>query len=621
MAFVYRENKLKNVRPNTALGPGEYLPLSKSKIIKNNDGYAPFESGVKKFKPPYGELNLIKNATPGPGKYYVDHLKTKTKKIKNLACIRLSNHEEADNNNIKSKFDLHYPKEKLGFDVKEKRFKNPNNINPGPGEYFQKKKHKKNEESKGRARSALYLNNEYVPRNGGVIVPSIPYKDNGFEIGENNCLIKLESDNDIMKKNEGKIGPGSYEIDNPKSWLKNTGTSWSKMKVERDMNISNNHNSKDITRPETALELNIKVVPVHNPDLINESIKRSKTAHTPIYYQMMKHYSEEGNKERDIKYLSDKKSSQIPGPGYYLDIHKNSTFYKDTLPYPEFKQFFLSNNERFPEIKQNELLGPTTYFQNNHYFNSTFSTDKLKKSENKNKIKKTPFSTREKRFDNVHHQVLENRKTPGPGSYDPKIVKSIVANKFNNTTNTFNFRSKRFGTTGSDIKWKISTPGPGSYINPYTATGTSNTLLINGIYIDIKKGKEILRPKSSISKPLNTNLRSKNNVPGVGLYNPDMITSISYNNRKKVKALSENINVAFNSRVKNEENKKDYKSNIGPGIYYNYKPIKQTQINPPFHGSEAKLKNNIKMFGIGPGYYESRSYFDWNKKSYNASFY
>jgi hypothetical protein len=64
MAFVYRENKLKNVRPNTALGPGEYLPLSKSKIIKNNDGYAPFESGVKKFKPPYGELNLIKNATP-----------------------------------------------------------------------------------------------------------------------------------------------------------------------------------------------------------------------------------------------------------------------------------------------------------------------------------------------------------------------------------------------------------------------------------------------------------------------------------------------------------------------------------------------------------------------------
>jgi len=30
-------------------------------------------------------------------------------------------------------------------------------------------------------------------------------------------------------------------------------------------------------------------------------------------------------------------------------------------------------------------------------------------------------------------------------------------------------------------------------INPYIATGTANTLLINGFYIDICKGKEILR--------------------------------------------------------------------------------------------------------------------------------
>jgi hypothetical protein len=49
MAFVYREDKLKNVRPNTALGPGEYLPITKSKTIKNNNDRAPFESGVKKL--------------------------------------------------------------------------------------------------------------------------------------------------------------------------------------------------------------------------------------------------------------------------------------------------------------------------------------------------------------------------------------------------------------------------------------------------------------------------------------------------------------------------------------------------------------------------------------------
>ena len=36
MAFVYKENKLKNVRPNTALGPGEYLPLTREKKYRNS---------------------------------------------------------------------------------------------------------------------------------------------------------------------------------------------------------------------------------------------------------------------------------------------------------------------------------------------------------------------------------------------------------------------------------------------------------------------------------------------------------------------------------------------------------------------------------------------------------
>ena len=627
MAFVYREDKLKNIRPNTALGPGEYLPQSKSKILKNNDGRAPFESGVKKFKPLYGELNAIRNITPGPGKYYVDDLKAKTKKMENLANIKLSNYEDLENNSnfkIKAKLNLIQPKEKLGFDVKEQRFKNPDNINPGPGEYFQKKKNKGN---KGRARSALFLNNDYAPKSAKVIVPSIPYRDNGFEIGENNSLIKLENPDEVEKKNKGKIGPGSYDIDNPQSWLKN-GTSWSKMKVEREMNISNQASSKDITRPESALELNINVVPLQNPEMVknkfNKSKKRTKTAyHIPVYYKMMKESAEE-RKQNNIKMLIDKKAYQVPGPGYYLDIQKNSTFYRDSLPFPEFKQFFLSNNERFPELKQNEFLGPATYFQNNNYFNSTFSSGKIQKSTDKNKKMKTPFSSREKRFNQIQgNNEIEIGKTPGPGSYDPKIIKSIVTNKFNNATNTFNFRSKRFGTTGSDIKWKQSTPGPGSYINPYTATGTSNTLLVNGLYIDIRKGKEILRPRAKETKPLNNNIKKinkGNNVPGVGLYNPDMITSISYNNRKKVKENS-NINVAFSSRIPNEENKKESKSNIGPGMYYKDKPIKQTQISPPFHDSDVKFKSNKKMFGIGPGYYESRSYFDWNKKSFNSTFY
>jgi hypothetical protein len=617
MAFVYKENKLKNVRPNTALGPGEYLPLTREKKYRNSTVSAPFDSSVKKFKSLYGELNAIKNATPGPGKYYTDELRMKTRKMENIAYIKRSNIDDFIPNKSQTNTNFFPTKEKLGFDIKVKRFKNVVNENPGPGEYFKGKKRKPIEEAKGtkgRARSALYFANNYVPKKN-VLVPSIPYKDNGYEIGENNSLIKLESDKEIWQKNTNKIGPGSYDIDNPQSWLKN-GSSWSKMKEERAMNINEQQNSKDVTRPETAIDLNIIAISSNKKNMKskkNLNKNRFKAIRpNPAYYQMMKDSIDEENK---LKVYHNQNGDGLPGPGQYIDIIKSSGFYKDTIPYPEFKQFFLSNNERFVEKKANNYLGPTTYYENNNYYKSSFSAEKILKKKDRNKIKKTPFNSREKRF-NVLNKQLINEDNPGPGTYEPKIFKAIESNKFNNNTNTFNFRSKRFTTAGTDIKWKNSIPGPGSYINPYTAKGTSNTLLINGLYLDIRKGKDLLRPKSKITKSLKQN---DNKIPEAGMFNPGLIYSIAYNNNKKVNSTNNNMNIAFNRTVKPEENKFN-KTNLGPGYYYHPRIITQKQINPPFSQSDTKFKKNKEMYGIGPGYYESRSYFDWNKKSYNVSF-
>ena len=611
MAFVYRENKLKKMRPNTALGPGEYLPISKEKKFKNNNISAPFESNEKKFRSFYGGLNAIKNATPGPGKYYIDKLEIKTKKLENLSNIKRSNVDGFILNKSHSEKNLYADSERLGFDIKGKRFKDEVNKNPGPGEYFKENKMKKYNDSNHRAKTALYKNTNYVPKDN-VFVPSIPYKDNGFEIGENNSLIKLESENDLWKKNQDKLGPGSYDIDNPKEWLK-SGTSWSKMKVERVMNIKNDQNLKDITRPETALILNVNYISEHPNNLKEKKPKNKKRLQTakykPVYYQMSNSH------EDNLKSLINKKKDGFPCNDYYIDIVKDSVFYKDTIPYPEFKQFFLSNNQRFAEVKKNEFLGPTTYFENNNYYKSSFSSEKILKKKDINKVTKTPFNTREKRFKKVNNNVV-NEEFPGPGTYNPKIIKAIESNKFNNKTNTFNFRSKRFGTAGSDFKWKISIPGPGSYINPYTATGTSNTLLINGLYLNIRKGKEILKPKSKETIPLK---KPDNMVPGVGSFNPGLVSSIAYNNRKKAKFANDKRNVAFNSAIK-RENKKVYKSNVGPGYYYHPKQFKEKQINPPFLQSSTKFKKDKNIFGLGPGFYESRSYFDWNKKSFNSLF-
>ena len=69
----------------------------------------------------------------------------------------------------------------------------------------------------------------------------------------------------------------------------------------------------------------------------------------------------------NLKSLTNKKNNEFLIPDYYIDIVKDSGFYKDTIPYPEYKQFFLSNNQRFIELKKNEFLGPATYFENNNY--------------------------------------------------------------------------------------------------------------------------------------------------------------------------------------------------------------------------------------------------------------
>ena len=665
MAFVYREEKLKKVRPNTTLGPGQYLPITDTKIVKSNVGRAPFESSAKKFKPMFGENYSYKKGTPGPGNYYQDNFEEKSRKIKNSANIKYSGQEEnivqdkylsKTGNNFNTKYDVNDQKEVLGFEVKEKRFKNSSNINPGPGNYFKDEQNKK--VNKLRAKSAMEINsknfninkNKYIE---SLKVPSIPFNDNGFEIDNNNSLVKLEDPNTfLMFRGDKKesVGPGSYDLDDPKSWLKN-GTSWSKMKEPKIFNQFGNkslysNTSKNSTRPQTALELSQNIVATHsnNSSISKSIINRNSTAKMLKnareqrkwnMVQMRKDFKKETQERRNnshrIPLMADDyyeqmekfSNKQVPGPGYYVDMVKESDFYRKSMPYPEFKQFFLSNNERFPETKSNELLGPSTYYKDNIYYNSAFNTGEIEKQVDINKNKETPFLTRAKRFTNNNSQKdgnkATNTKTPGPGAYDPKIPKTIEPNKFGNINNTFNFRQKRFGPSASELKWQMDTPGPGEYINPYTATGTANTLLINGLYIDIRKGKEILRQKAKIQKPLR---EVGLNTPGVGSYDPDKVISIAYNNRKKAKDRKENekLKIAFDSHMKDEKQLSELKSNLGPGIYYKELPAKSPKIRSPFQNGVERMKDGKVGSGLEPGHYDIGSYFDWNKKTYNVSY-
>ena len=668
MAFVFREEKLKRIRPNTALGPGQYLPITDTKIVKSNVGRAPFESSEKKFKPLFGENYSYKKGTPGPGNYYKNDVEEKSKKLENLANIKQSSQEEnllqdkylsKTGNNFKTKYNVNNQKEVLGFEVKDKRFKNVSNINPGPGDYFQNIHDEK--QNKYRAKSAIAINsknqnkkNKYINKNNGISVPSIPYNDNGFEIDDNNSLIKLEDPNSfLMFRGDKKesVGPGSYDLDNPKNWLKN-GTSWSKMKVPKALNNFGNKSlhsnaSKLSTRPQTALELSQNIVATRSTNSSTSKSVMSRASTAKMLknareqrkwnmVQMKQDFKEETQRRRNnsnrmpllandyYEQMEKFSNKQIPGPGYYIDMIKESDFYKKSMPYPEFKQFFLSNNERFPDTKTNENLGPTTYYKDNIYYDSAFNTGEIDKKIDINKNKETPFSTRAKRFSNNSNfqkgsTNVTNTKTPGPGTYDPKIMRTIEPNKFDNFNNTFNFRQRRIGPSASELKWQMETPGPGEYINPYTATGTANTLLINGLYIDIRKGKEILRQKAKIQKPLR---EVGLNTPGVGTYDPDKVISIAYKNRKKAKERKENekLKIAFDSHMKDEKQLSELKSNLGPGIYHKELPSKSPTIRSPFQNGVERMKDGKVGSGLEPGHYDIGNYFDWNKKTYNVSY-
>ena len=661
MAFVFREERLKDLKNMASLlpGPGQYLPITNTKIVKSNIGVAPFESNVERYK----NENKSKDNFPGPGNYYKNLFDEKVKRDKNSAKIKSSSQAEnilqdkylsKTGNNIQTKYNVNNGKEVLGFEVKEKRFKKSPNINPGPGDYFQENKEEQTQK-KFRARSAMEIKVRNKNKNSEKIInaPSIPFNDNGFDIDDNNSLVKIEDPNTfLMFRGDKKesVGPGSYDLDNPKSWLKN-GTSWSKMKEPKsskkffgDKSMYSNASNYS-TRPQTALELSQNIVATHSSNSgisrfnnmsrasTAKMLKNARDQRKWNITQMRQDFKEETQRRRnnsnrvpllasDYYEQMDKFSNkQIPGPGYYIDMNKESDFYAKSIPYPEFRQFFLSNNERFTENISNQNLGPTTYYKDNIYYNSAFNTGEIEKNVDINKNKETPFLTRAKRFNgnNLQQGNTKPTKTPGPGTYNPKLVRTLEPNKFSNFNNTFNFRQKRFGPSNSELKWQMETPGPGEYINPYTATGTANTLFINGLYIDIRKGKEILRQKSKVEKPLR---QVGLNTPGVGTYDPDKVISISYKNRKRANDRKENekLGIAFDSHMKDEKQLSELKSNLGPGIYYKELPPKAPKISSPFKNEEERMKIGKVGSGLNPWQYDIGSYFDWNKKTFNVTY-
>ena len=640
MAFVFKsEREVTNdkIKTNNILGPGEYLPLTETRKFTVNK--EPFLSSMREHPQKINDV-------PGPGAYYHDEILIKY--LKNVQNEKIS--EQNDKVHLIAKggsVDLHPNTEKIGFNSKSKRFKVWGlDASPGPGQYFPPLAKKKDKASKLREEEYFSKQKIKIKKiNEFQRIPTIPSKiqEFGFEVLDNGTLVQKQNP-DMYKTFSGEkgdtVGPGSYEIEKPSNWRK-TGTEWSKLKVERDFSkkpktgkdsstcltstnfsetgnntknsfysplSTNSFKKVNFTSQETETQMPMNLINVPTPETAkNKNRLSEKNIFKCRILNCMRFNGKKLNKKETFESVI---RGNFPGPGYYYDPFRTSSFF--FKPTPEFKQFFGSKLERFStnNTEQNNL-GPGQYFE---------------KSMNKTSIGFAPFSSKTNRF---HDSFVPENKTdiPGPGEY---TLKSFTSAPLQIKTNALTPKAK-FGSNVKrfvdivNTKWKYSIPGPG-YYNSEENKSDNNKKFSKSFY-----GKNIFNLANNMkNNPFRKFIFKKNinreKSPPIGTYNPGMIFSIDYNNRKKVFETKNNkvaFKSSFSKKKKHLKNKIDkYNINIGPGYYYHEKKNKNLKPSPQFYLPENQTDKWFKSQNpnVGPGKYDIENYYEWNKRSFNINF-
>ena len=139
----------------------------------------------------------------------------------------------------------------------------------------------------------------------------------------------------------------------------------------------------------------------------------------------------------------------------------------------------------------------------------------------------------------------------------------------------------------------------------------------NNVYTNYKTDLELVKELDKIPKEEFSN-------PPVGLYNPNIISSMEYNVKSKINPYIDQKIVGFGVQDKKGDSliSKDNNRSVGPGRYYKSKIMDLKQNSSPFNRSDKRF-NYENMYNNkfpGPGSYEINSFDDWNKKSHNILF-
>ena len=574
--YTYLNNELRS----------ELEELNKLIEKKEKENKVPFNTNAKGH-----EISYKYKPVPGPGAYNLD----KPKKF-----------IEKDNSSFLSK------------SQRFKKIHNELNI-PGPGSYnlLDNKISLRKNQIQIRPNSNTSIHNDINSVNN---VASIPAKKQefGYNIDNNGDLILAVdpiADFCFSGTKRDSIGPGRYD---PVSKEKNHCIRWDKSSGRKpnDFYGVSTEIKNEKTTNSSLVDTDISTLKSTNE---RNNIKKLKPKPFKlIRYKSVRNILNIQKDEEDVIDLKKEfdflnhKNNIISGPKksrnylYKYNITKHQSK-------PEEFQFFGSSNRRNLDdvliLNDNTKVGPGSYFHNTYKkFQNLFLNKNKYSFEHIKEIEKKPRKL---------HRSLSNI---GPGSYN--IDRSLEKKSFNSYGN---FSTEKRFDLSYNPQTKIENfaelgggnPGPGSY--------NVNDQWIKDVHKIVYKPK-LVNVDEEIKKN-NNNVKQIENQPDFNIYQNDKyINIIQENIRKKTNPfVSENMPfLSGNNRFKfigTDSNK-----NIGPGKYDLFKKGKKQRkfdsILAPFNSLEEKKPIYIGKINnnVAPGEHSKDSYFDWNKKSFNALF-
>ena len=569
-------------------------------------------------KSSYFNINSCDNFSPGPGAYNLNN---------NL--IKKSYNQFI--NSDKKQLDIAEDNLPVCFLSNQKRFKTDNfEISPGPGHYSSEKKLKRDDSKKLISKYRITYRKTFSPNR----VVSIPYN---YEERSNAEYAELMHENNKSKEKDkinSKDNMSKNDINhkifssknNKENGLSNNSSQFESNNFLNSKNstfptISNslsiinyNNNTNSCLDKYFHLEKTMKEVKLSNTNTYKYNYSYNKIHEKNGPNTIISRNTGPGPGQYSVSNIYDKKSKdekfQNFGSSSVRDIFSS-------LNVKNYKNFFKERNLDNINDNMNNMNNIITINNKKSKISKSKSFTDKNKYKNLSKLK-VFYKSKEDILKEKHiYEKKLSSNSPGPGAYEPENSKNAQIKKLN--FENFGTLEKRFPISSSGA----NTPGPGKYLS-LKFWGSKDKIKHNSFI-----PKNIIKENAKKIKILKENIftkkliSEKNKSPSVGLYSPEKVNCINYDNQKLKDKRPIFDFYGFGStidRVKLLNNKKEEK--VDQIYNLDYPEVKfGQQIAPFLFSTERKESENFIIKDnnekIGPGSYKADSYFDWNKKSYN----